>query len=154
VVPLFNEQENIAGLWQRLQLSLESTGLDYEILVVDDGSRDATPDLLDALHDQNEQAVVVRLSRNFGHQAAVCAGLEHARGRAVVVMDGDLQDPPELIPELIRLWREGHDVVYAVRRRRSEGLFKRLSYRAFYRLLSSISELEIPLDSGDFCLMD
>ena len=75
-------------------------------------------------------------------------------GRAVVVMDGDLQDPPELIPELIRLWREGHDVVYAVRRRRSEGLFKRLAYRAFYRLLGLISDLEIPLDSGDFCLMD
>ena len=84
----------------------------------------------------------------------MCAGLEHARGRAVVVMDGDLQDPPELIPELIRLWREGHDVVYAVRKRRSEGPFKRLCYRAFYRLLGSISELNIPLDSGDFCLMD
>jgi glycosyltransferase involved in cell wall biosynthesis len=94
------------------------------------------------------------LSRNFGHQAAVCAGLEHSRGRAVVVMDGDLQDPPELISEMIRLWRAGHDVVYAVRRSRREGVFKRLAYRAFYRLLSVISDLEIPLDSGDFCLMD
>jgi dolichol-phosphate mannosyltransferase len=154
VVPLFNEQENVASLWETLVSTLESTNLTYEVLLVDDGSRDATPDLLDALHHQHEQAVIVRLSRNFGHQAAVCAGLEHARGRAVVVMDGDLQDPPELIPELLRLWREGHDVVYAVRRRRSEGLFMRLAYRTFYRLLGLISELEIPLDSGDFCLMD
>ena len=154
VVPLFNEQENVASLWQRLKLTLESTGLDYEVLLVDDGSRDATSDLLYALHAQNEQAVVVRLSRNFGHQAAVCAGLTHARGRAVVVMDGDLQDPPELIPDMIRLWREGNDVVYAVRRRRSEGFLKRLAYRAFYRVLGMIAELEIPLDSGDFCLMD
>ena len=141
-------------LWQRLQTALESTKLAYEVVLVDDGSRDATPELLDALHDQYPRAVVVRLSRNFGHQAAVCAGLENARGRAVVVIDGDLQDPPELIPQLIRLWREGHDVVYAVRRTRSEGLLKRLCYRGFYRLLGMISEQEIPLDSGDFCLMD
>jgi glycosyltransferase involved in cell wall biosynthesis len=154
VVPLFNEQENTAALWRRLRFTLEATGQEYEVVLVDDGSRDATPDLLDALCDQHVQAVVVRLSRNFGHQAAVCAGLEQARGRAVVVMDGDLQDPPELIPEMIRLWRQGNDVVYAVRRRRSEGLFKRLCYRAFYRILGLISEQDIPLDSGDFCLMD
>ncbi len=154
VVPVFNEQENIGALWQRTRSSLESTGLDYEIVMVDDGSRDATPDLLDSIHDRDNHVVVVRLSRNFGHQAAVCAGLEHARGRAVVVMDGDLQDPPELIPELVQLWREGNDVVYAVRRRRSEGLFKRVCYRAFYRVLDAISEVDIPLDSGDFALMD
>ena len=154
VVPVFNEQENIEVLWQRIHSALESASPDYEVVFVDDGSRDATPDLLDALQDEYAEAVVVRLSRNFGHQAAVCAGLEHARGRAVVVMDGDLQDPPELIPEMLRLWRAGHDVVYAVRRNRCEGIFKRLAYRAFYRLLSVISDLEIPLDSGDFCLMD
>jgi polyisoprenyl-phosphate glycosyltransferase len=154
VVPLFNEEESITGLWKRLQPALHSVAGDYEVVLVDDGSRDATPNLLDALHDEHAEAVVVRLSRNFGHQAAVCAGLEHARGRAVVVMDGDLQDPPELIPEMLRLWRAGHDVVYAVRRNRCEGVFKRLAYRAFYRLLSVISDLEIPLDSGDFCLMD
>ena len=154
VVPLFNEEENLASLWERLQTALELTNLGYEVVLVDDGSRDATPVLLDALHDEHPQAIVVRLSRNFGHQAAVCAGLEHARGRAVVVMDGDLQDPPELIPELIRLWDEGHDVVYAVRRSRSEALVKRLCYQGFYRILGLISELEMPLDSGDFCLMD
>ena len=154
VVPIFNEEENVSSLWHRIQAALEATDLDYEVVLVDDGSRDATPELLDVLHEENPQAVVVRLSRNFGHQAAVSAGPGTCAGRAVVVMDSDLQDPPELIPELIRLWREGHDVVYAVRRRRSEGLFKRLCYRGFYRLLGMISEQEIPLDSGDFCLMD
>jgi polyisoprenyl-phosphate glycosyltransferase len=96
----------------------------------------------------------VHLSRNFGHQPAVSAGIDHARGLAVAVMDGDLQDPPEAIPEFVRLWREGNDVVYAVRRRRKEGPAKRLGYFAFYRLLNAISDLDIPLDSGDFCLMD
>jgi glycosyltransferase involved in cell wall biosynthesis len=154
VVPVYNEQENIRALWHRTQSALESAGLDFEVVFVDDGSRDGTPDLLDRLHDEQERAVIVRLSRNFGHQAAICAGLQHARGQAVVVMDGDLQDPPELIPDLVRLWREDYDVVYAVRRKRSEGLLKRLGYRAFYLLLGLISELEMPLDSGDFCLMD
>lgn len=154
VVPVYNEQENIKVLWQRLNSAVQPIGRDYEVVFVDDGSRDATPDLLHELHREHRQAVVVRLSRNFGHQAAVCAGLEHARGRAVVVIDGDLQDPPELIPELIRLWHEGNDVVYAVRRDRQEGLGKRLAYRAFYRLLKVISDVDIPLDSGDFCLMD
>ena len=154
VVPVYNEQENIKALWHRTQSALESAGLDFEVIFVDDGSRDGTSELLDRLHDEQERAVVVRLSRNFGHQAAVCAGLEHACGHAVVVIDGDLQDPPELIPDLVRLWREDYDVVYAVRRKRSEGPLKQLGYRAFYRLLGLISELEIPLDSGDFCLMD
>jgi dolichol-phosphate mannosyltransferase len=126
----------------------------FEVLLVDDGSRDATPRLIDALHDQDPRVVVVRLSRNFGHQAAISAGLEHARGQAVVVMDGDLQDPPELIPQFLHLWRRGNDVVYSVRRRRRESLLKRLGYRTFYRVLALISEMDIPLDSGDFCLMD
>ena len=110
--------------------------------------------MIDRLSAEDERVVAIHLSRNFGHQAAISAGLEHARGQAVVVMDGDLQDPPELIPDLIRLWRRGYDVVYAVRRSRREGLLKRIAYRAFYRLFGMISDLEIPLDSGDFCLMD
>ncbi len=112
------------------------------------------PDMIDRLSAEDERVVSIHLSRNFGHQAAISAGLEHARGQAVVVMDGDLQDPPELIPDLIRLWRRGYDVVYAVRRSRREGLLKRIAYRSFYRLFGMISDLEIPLDSGDFCLMD
>ena len=155
MIPLFDEEENVAALWRRLRSVLKSLGQhDYEVVFVDDGSRDATPRLLDGLCERHPQIVVVHLSRNFGHQAAVSAGLEHARGKAVVVIDGDLQDPPELIPELMRVWREGFDVVYAVRKRRSEGLLKRLAYKAFYRLLGAISDVAIPLDSGDFCLMD
>jgi glycosyltransferase involved in cell wall biosynthesis len=154
VVPLYNEQESIPALGDRLLSVLGRSGLNYEVLFVDDASRDATPDLLDALHQRNDRTIIIRLSRNFGHQAAVCAGLEHARGRAVVVMDGDLQDPPELIAEMLKLWLAGNDVVDAIRRRRREGLAKRLCYHAFYRILAFVSDLDIPLDSGDFCLMD
>jgi dolichol-phosphate mannosyltransferase len=154
VVPLYNEEENIAELYRRLSRVLRALGTSYEILFVDDGSRDATPALLDALCEDDAHLVALHLSRNFGHQAAVGAGLDHARGRAVLVMDGDLQDPPEVIPQFVRLWRAGHDVVYAVRRHRKEGLLKRLGYFSFYRILNAISDLDIPLDSGDFCLMD
>mgnify|MGYP000847688143 CR=1 FL=1 len=133
---------------------MDATGLPYEIVLVNDGSRDATASRLDALRLDDPRLVVLHLSRNFGHQAAVTAGLDHARGSAVVVMDGDLQDPPEVIPQLIARWRAGFDVVYAVRRRRKEGAWKRAGYFLFYRLLRAIGDLDIPLDSGDFCLMD
>jgi dolichol-phosphate mannosyltransferase len=109
---------------------------------------------LDALHARDGHVVVVHLSRNFGHQAAVSAGLDQARGQAVIVMDGDLQDPPEVLDQFIQRWREGYEVVYAVRTQRKENLFKRAGYYLFYRLLRWISDLDIPLDSGDFCLMD
>ncbi len=154
VVPLFNERENVARLYQRLSAALAALGLSYEIVLVNDGSRDETPRLIDELSRRDPHVAVVHLSRNFGHQPAVSAGLDHARGRAVMVMDGDLQDPPEMIPQFVSQWREGFDVVYAVRRRRKEGPVKRLGYYAFYRLLGLIAELEIPLDAGDFCLMD
>jgi dolichol-phosphate mannosyltransferase len=154
VAPLYNEHENVHEFHRRTSAALASIGLDYEILLVDDGSRDATPGLIDDLRRRDPNVVVLRLSRNFGHQAAVSAGLDHARGEAVVVIDGDLQDPPELIAELVRKWREGFEVVYAVRRGRKEGRLKRLGYHAFYRIWRAISDLEIPLDSGDFCLMD
>jgi dolichol-phosphate mannosyltransferase len=154
VVPLYNEEENVTELHRRLAAVLGSLGVPYEIVLVDDGSRDATPRLIDTLARRDPQLAVVYLSRNFGHQAAVSAGLDHARGRAVMIMDGDLQDPPEVIPDLVARWREGYDVVYAVRKHRKEGSLKRAGYFAFYRLLNAISELDIPLDAGDFCLMD
>jgi polyisoprenyl-phosphate glycosyltransferase len=154
VVPLYNEQENVPELHRRLGLALASLEVPYEIIFVDDGSRDDTPRLIDELHAADPSLTVVHLSRNFGHQAAVCAGLDCALGRAVMLMDGDLQDPPEVIPEFVARWREGHDVVYAVRRLRKEDPLKRLGYFAFYRILNSISDIDIPLDSGDFCLMD
>ncbi len=154
VIPLYNEQENLAELHRRATLALEATGLTHELVLVNDGSQDATPGLIDELVAKDARIVGVHLSRNFGHQAAVSAGLEHARGRAVLVMDGDLQDPPEVIGSFLAKWREGYEVVYAIRTKRKEGPFKRLGYFLFYRLLRAVSDLDIPLDSGDFCLMD
>lgn len=154
VIPLCNEEENIPELHRRLSSVLQSLDEPYEILLVDDGSRDRTPELVDALAAQDSCVTVLHLSRNFGHQAAISAGIDHARGLAVVVMDGDLQDPPEVLPLLLAKWREGYEVVYAVRQQRKEGPLKRLGYFSFYRILRAISELDIPLDSGDFCLMD
>lgn len=154
VVPLYDEEANLPELHRRLSLTLSETLLDYELLFVDDGSRDATPRMLANLVADDPHTTALHFSRNFGHQAAVSAGLEHARGDAVIVMDGDLQDPPEVLPRFLAKWREGHDVVYAVRRKRKEGVFKRLCYFGFYRLMRSASDLDLPLDAGDFCLLD
>jgi dolichol-phosphate mannosyltransferase len=154
VVPLYNEQENVRRLYHRLVQSLNPLEISYEIMLVDDGSKDRTPCLIQELEEGDPCVTVLHLSRNFGHQAAVSAGIDHAAGRAIIVMDGDLQDPPELLPQFIQKWREGHEVVYAVRQHRKEGSVKRLAYFCFYRLLSAVSEIDIPLDSGDFCLMD
>jgi polyisoprenyl-phosphate glycosyltransferase len=154
VTPLYNEQENVSELYRRLGLALKALGVPYEIVFVNDGSSDLTAAMINSLCREDPCLAVVHLSRNFGHQAAVSAGIDHARGQAVVVMDGDLQDPPEVLPEFVRKWREGHEVVYAVRMHRKEGPLKRLGYYAFYRILNAISDIDIPLDSGDFCLMD
>ncbi len=154
VIPLFNEELNVAQLHRRLVDTLDPMGEPYEILFVNDGSRDDTPRKLERIQDESPHVSVIHLSRNFGHQAAVSAGLEYSRGRAVIVMDGDLQDPPEVLPEFVDRWREGYDVVYAIRRHRKEGPIKRLCYFLFYRILNAISDIDIPLDSGDFCLMD
>jgi dolichol-phosphate mannosyltransferase len=154
IVPLYNEEENLRGLHRRLTAALSGAAIDYELVLVNDGSRDATPDLLEEICRSDPRVTALFLSRNFGHQAAVSAGLDHARGRAVIVMDGDLQDPPEVLPQFVDRWREGNDVVYAIRQERKESLLKRAGYFAFYRLVSAISDMEIPLDSGDFGLMD
>jgi dolichol-phosphate mannosyltransferase len=134
--------------------TLAEWGLDYELLFVNDGSTDESPEMLDRLAATDERVRVVHLARNFGHQAAVTAGLVVARGNAVCVMDADLQDPPEVLPSFLAKWREGFQVVFAVRRKRKESAAKRLAYWTFYRLLNAISEISIPLDSGDFCLLD
>jgi len=154
VVPLYNEQENLPELHRRLTESLTDLEIDYELIFVNDGSRDASPAMLDALVARDPRLTVLHLSRNFGHQPAISAGIDAARGRGVVLMDGDLQDPPEALGQFVAAWRAGHDVVYAIRTKRKEGLFKRTGYALFYRLLHLTSDLEIPLDSGDFCLMD
>jgi polyisoprenyl-phosphate glycosyltransferase len=154
VVPLYNEEENTKELHRRLDVVMSSIAVPYELVFVNDGSRDRTAAIIELLQREDPNLVGIHLSRNFGHQAAVSAGIDHARGQAVIVMDGDLQDPPEVLPQFVEQWRQGHDVVYAVRRTRKEGLLKRLGYHIFYRVLNAISDFEIPLDSGDFCLMD
>lgn len=154
VVPVHDEAANLAPLLGRLVAALDGLGATFEVVFVDDGSVDASPALLRAFQARDPRVGVLTLSRNFGHQAAVTAGLDRARGRAVVVMDGDLQDPPEVIPALVDRWLHGYDVAYAVRRSRRESWPKRLGYFAFYRILGAVADLDIPLDSGDFCLMD
>lgn len=153
VVPAYNEVETVPHLYARLQPVLQSMTPDHEIIFVDDGSRDGTAQALRLMAAQNPKVTVVELTRNFGHQMAICAGLAESRGAAVVVMDADLQDPPEILPMFIAKLREGHDVVYAIRQQRKESWIKRALYAAFYRLLRRISTIDIPLDAGDFCVM-
>lgn len=153
VTPMHDEEGNARALYERIAAALEA--FEWELVVVEDGSRDGTARVLTELAAADERVKVVFLSRNFGHQAALTAGLEHARGGAVVMMDADLQDPPELIPALVDRWREGADVVYAVRESRAgETRAKKLSAHVFYRLMARLAQLELPVDSGDFRLMD
>jgi dolichol-phosphate mannosyltransferase len=154
VVPIYDEADNLAELAGQLRAVLERLALSYEIVFVNDGSRDASLERMRELRAADTRIKIVDFSRNFGHQIAVSAGLDHARGRAVVVMDGDLQDPPDVLPRLIERWREGYDVVYAVRRERKESLPLRIAYHLFYRLLRRMAPIELPLDAGDFSLMD
>jgi polyisoprenyl-phosphate glycosyltransferase len=154
VIPVFNEADNLASLHSRLTAVLASIGLRYEIIFVDDGSRDTSLELLRDVAADDPCVLVVELARNFGHQVAISAGMDHARGDGVMIMDADLQDPPEVLPQFIDKWREGHDVVYAIRAQRKEGWMKRTAYALFYRLLQRVANIDIPLDAGDFCIMD
>jgi len=156
VLPVFNEEENVRELHRRLTESLGTAGLaaGYELVFVDDGSSDRSVALLEELGRDDRSVRLIRLSRNFGHQAAITAGIDHARGRAVALLDADLQDPPELLGDMLARWRDGADVVYAVRTKRKESWLKRTAYHAFYRSFRWLSNTAIPLDSGDFCLMD
>lgn len=154
VIPVLNEEENLPALYGRLTSVLNGFGFDYEIVFVDDGSQDQSPAILRRLEEQDTRVTVVEFARNFGHQVAISAGLEHSRGRAVCIMDADLQDPPEVLPRYLEKWREGWEVVYAVRTERKEWWGKRLAYAGFYRLLQSVANIQIPLDAGDFCIMD
>jgi dolichol-phosphate mannosyltransferase len=155
VVPVFNEEGSLGELHRRVTCVLESLELSYELILVDDGSRDRTSEIIANLCEGDHRVRAVHFSRNFGHQAELAAGLQHASGRAVVILDADLKDPPELIPELVTRWREGFQVVYAQRRTRErEGLVKRGAAFLFYRTLKRITRFEIPADTGDFCLMD
>jgi dolichol-phosphate mannosyltransferase len=154
VVPCYNESEVLGQLYDRLTSAAELWQEPFEIVVVDDGSDEKTWQRLVEIHRRDDRWKLVRFSRNFGHQTAVSAGLSYASGDAVIVIDADLQDPPEEFHRFLAKWREGYEVVYAVRRKRKENLAKRACYALFYRLLARMSRTPIPLDSGDFCLMD
>lgn len=154
VVPLFNEQDVLAAFHARLSGVLEALPMAVEVIYVNDGSRDGSGDILRRFRQIDGSVAVLELSRNFGKEAAVSAGLDHASGDAVIVMDADLQDPPELIPDLIAAWREGHDVVALKRRSRAgDGALKRASAALFYRVLNGMSDIDIPVDVGDFRLL-
>src|ERR671933_1399106 len=155
VIPVYNEDKSIAELYRRLSAVLDQLGESVEVILVNDGSRDRTLSLLRDLHEKDPRFYYISLARNFGHQIAVTAGLNFVRGDAIVVMDADLQDPPELIPVLVEKWQQCYQVVYAQRtQRRQESWLKRLPAYLFYRLLRRLADVEIPLDTGDFCLMD
>lgn len=155
VVPCYNEEDVIHQTHARLSQVLQPTGLDYEIVYVNDGSRDKTLAILCELQNADSHVRVVSFARNFGHQVAVTAGVDFATGDAVVLIDADLQDPPEVIREMVKMWRDGWQVVYGVRESRTgESAFKLLTAKYFYRFINSISDVAIPLDTGDFRLMD
>jgi dolichol-phosphate mannosyltransferase len=153
VAPIYNEEGTIEEFYSRVCAALE--GIDFELVLVDDGSRDASRSILEQLSETDPRVCVVSLSRNFGHQTALTAGLDHARGDAVVMLDADLQDPPELIPRMLDHWRSGVDVVYAVREEREgESRFKLSTAKWFYKLFDKLAQVELQHNSGDFRLLD
>lgn len=155
VVPIFNEQENIPELYRRVKAVMTATGESWELVLVDDGSTDGSTESIRALAKEDKRVRPVIFARNFGHQVAITAGWDYARGQAVIIMDADLQDPPEVIPDLIAKWREGYEVVYAVRaEREGETWLKKTTAALFYRLIYRITDVKIPVDTGDFRLMD
>jgi dolichol-phosphate mannosyltransferase len=155
IVPCFNEEQVLRETHRRLIAVLEEGDFDYEIIYVDDGSEDGTYEILKELQASDDHVKILRFSRNFGHQIAATAGLHHAAGDAAVLIDGDLQDPPELIRDMVARWRNGYEVVYGKRTERAgETKFKLWTARLFYRLINSLSDVPIPLDTGDFRLMD
>ena len=155
VIPCMNEEQVIQETCRRLIAALSPADFQFELIFIDDGSKDRTPEILRELQVHDARVRVVRLSRNFGHQVAITAGLEHAAGDAVAVIDADLQDPPEVLLEFVAKWLDGYDVVYGVRtERQGETAFKLWTAKAFYRLIGRLSDTAIPLDTGDFRLMD
>ncbi|HAE60342.1 MAG TPA: glycosyltransferase, partial [Anaerolineae bacterium] len=155
IAPIYNEFENIPALWQRVRQVMDSSGEPWELILVDDGSSDGSSESILELAASDARIRPVIFARNFGHQIAVTAGLDYARGEAMVVIDADLQDPPEVILELAKKWKEGYEVVYAVRsEREGESWFKLLTASLFYRLIYRITDVKIPLDTGDFRLID
>lgn len=155
IAPIYNEAENLPELYKRVQKVMSGTGESWELILVDDGSQDGSTEIIRDMAEKDACIRPVIFARNFGHQIAITAGWDYARGKAIVIIDADLQDPPEVILELITKWREGYEVVYAVRtEREGEGWFKKMTASLFYRLIFRITDVKIPLDTGDFRLMD
>lgn len=155
IVPIYNEEETIEEMYRRISQVMNQMDGTVELCLVNDGSRDRSLKMMRELHQKDPRIVYLSLARNFGHQIAVTAGLNFVRGQVVVILDADLQDPPELIPEMVELWRQGYHIVYAQRsKRRQEGWFKRFTAYAFYRILKQLADVDIPTDTGDFCLLD
>jgi polyisoprenyl-phosphate glycosyltransferase len=155
VIPIYNEEATIAELYRRVTILMDRLDAPAELILINDGSRDRSLCLIRELHNKDPRVCYLSLARNFGHQIAVTAGLNFARGKVVIILDADLQDPPELIPDMLELWRQGYQVIYAQRtQRKKEGWFKRLTAYVFYRLLKRLADIDIPTDTGDFCLMD
>ncbi len=155
IIPVYNEEETLPEMFHRVRAVMDRMDGAVELILVNDGSRDRSLSLLRDLHDKDPRVCYLSLARNFGHQIAVTAGLNYVRGDAIVILDADLQDPPELIPELVEKWKQGYQVVYGQRtQRRKESWFKRLPAYVFYRLMKRLADVDIPLDTGDFCLMD
>ena len=155
VVPLYNEEEVICESYRRLKSVMDKTGEEYELIFINDGSRDKTPKIVAELSQNDTHVKLLCFSRNFGHQIAITAGMDYAKGDAVVIIDADLQDPPEIIPKMIEKWKEGYHVVYGKRlKRHGETIFKKVTAKLFYRFLQSMTQVDIPTDTGDFRLID
>jgi len=152
---MYNEEEVVTETYKRLTKVMDSIGENYEIIFINDGSRDNTRAILSEICKSNEKIKMIDFARNFGHQVAITAGMDYAAGECMVIIDGDLQDPPELIPEMIKIWRDGFDVVYGKRKsRRGETFFKKFTAKAYYRILRGLTSVDIPVDTGDFRLID
>jgi len=155
VIPIYNEEEIIPELYRRLSTVMNRMDGLVELILINDGSRDRSLQLIRDLHQKDPRVCYLSFARNFGHQIAVTAGLNFVRGQVIVILDADLQDPPELIPDMVEKWRQGYQVVYAQRSQRlKEGRFKRFTAYFFYRVLKKLADVDIPTDTGDFCLMD
>jgi len=155
VVPLFNEEEVILETYLRLKKVMDSLKEAYEIIFVNDGSRDKTVIIVNEICEKDSNIKLIDFSRNFGHQTAITAGMDYSEGDAIVVIDADLQDPPEIIPKMIEKWREGYDVVYGKRlERKGDSFFKKFTAKIFYRFMRKMTDVDIPVDTGDFRLID